>query len=59
METITTETFKEKTDKFRRLLDEADDILIGAGSGLSVDAGIDYFNVDTFAERYPAMVRQG
>lgn len=51
--------FKEKIAHFRRLLDQADAILVGAGSGLSADAGIDYFDLRSFAEKYPAMVPYG
>ncbi|MBZ5626139.1 MAG: hypothetical protein LAQ69_46760 [Acidobacteriia bacterium] len=38
-------------------LREADYILIGAGSGLSVDAGIDYTDTAFFARRFPAMAK--
>ncbi|SLM29671.1 hypothetical protein MTBBW1_1930009 [Desulfamplus magnetovallimortis] len=51
--------FKEKIDHFARLLEQADAILMGAGSGLSVDAGINYFDSSSFAERYPAMLQYG
>src|SRR5687767_8753151 len=40
-------------------LREADYILIGAGSGLSVDAGIDYSDTAFFARRFPAMAKRG
>ena len=34
-------------------------VLIGAGAGLSVAAGIDYTDMDDFARRFPALVRRG
>ncbi len=49
----------EKIDIFSRLLDQADCILVGAGSGLLADAGIDYYNTAFFIEKYPAMVQYG
>ncbi len=41
------------------LLQEAERVLIGAGAGLSIDAGIDYTNPISFAEYFPAMVKRG
>ena len=41
------------------LLKKADCVLIGAGAGLSVDAGIDVFDQASFARDYPGMVKQG
>jgi NAD-dependent SIR2 family protein deacetylase len=49
-------------DQVNHLMDlfkKADCILIGAGSGLSVDAGIDYMNQEAFARQFPAMVKRG
>lgn len=40
-------------------LDDADRVLIGAGAGLSVDAGIDYLDQEYFARRFPAMLQYG
>lgn len=51
--------FQKKIEKFVRLLDQADAVLIGAGSGLSTDAGIDYFDPSSFREKYPAMGQYG
>jgi NAD-dependent SIR2 family protein deacetylase len=41
------------------LIREADGILIGAGAGLSADAGVDYTDTADFARLFPAMVRRG
>ncbi len=49
----------QKIDIFSRLLDQAECILVGAGSGLSIDAGIDYCDPASFIEKYPAMVQYG
>jgi NAD-dependent SIR2 family protein deacetylase len=40
-------------------LDRAERVLIGAGAGLSVAAGIDYTDERSFAELFPAMHRRG
>ena len=40
-------------------LSESPRVLIGAGAGLSVAAGIDYGDVEDFARRFPALVRRG
>ena len=50
---------KAKIKRFARLLDQGDALLIGAGSGLSVDAGVDYLDTRSFAEKYPAMLQYG
>ena len=41
------------------LIRHAERVLVGAGSGLSVDAGIDYTDKGAFAKRFPAMVKRG
>lgn len=41
------------------LLSDCDCVLVGAGAGLSVDAGIDYMDTASFANQFPAMVRRG
>lgn len=41
------------------LLREARHVLIGAGAGMSVDAGIDYADRAYFARRFPAMLQYG
>jgi NAD-dependent SIR2 family protein deacetylase len=41
------------------LIREADGILIGAGAGLSADAGLDYTDTARFARLFPAMVKRG
>ncbi len=42
-------------EKLRR----AKHVLIGAGAGMSVDAGIDYSDTEYFARRFPAMLQYG
>ncbi|MDY6308349.1 MAG: Sir2 silent information regulator family NAD-dependent deacetylase, partial [Oribacterium sp.] len=39
---ITSETTENGMEKFRKVLDEADTVIIGAGSGLSTAAGYTY-----------------
>ncbi|MFM9443514.1 NAD-dependent protein deacetylase of SIR2 family [Streptomyces acidiscabies] len=46
-------------DTFRRWLDEADAVLVGAGAGLSAAAGYDYGDADRFRELLPALHRLG
>jgi NAD-dependent SIR2 family protein deacetylase len=43
----------------RRWLDDADRVLIGAGAGLSADAGVDYTDEAGFARQFPALVKRG
>ena len=40
-------------------LHDADTVLIGAGAGLSADAGIDYTDTESFARRFPALAKRG
>lgn len=40
-------------------LRKADRVLIGAGAGLSVDAGINYMDEVSFARRFPALAKRG
>jgi NAD-dependent SIR2 family protein deacetylase len=40
-------------------LRKADSVLIGAGSGITVDAGIDYLDETSFARDYPGMAKRG
>ena len=42
-----------------RWIREADRVVIGAGSGLSAAAGLDFGDEEDFAERFPALVRRG
>jgi NAD-dependent SIR2 family protein deacetylase len=41
------------------LLRQAECVLIGAGAGLSADAGIDYADPVSFAQLFPGMVKRG
>jgi NAD-dependent SIR2 family protein deacetylase len=52
-------TFDKKLDRFARVLGRSEYVVIGAGSGLSVDAGLDYFSKEAFAKTYPAMLQYG
>jgi len=45
--------------KSKYLLDAADAVLIGAGAGLSVPAGINYYDTEKFAELLPGLVGKG
>lgn len=42
-----------------RWLDEADRVVIGAGSGLSAAAGFDFGDQADFAVRFPALIKRG
>ncbi len=42
-----------------KLLKDTESILVGAGAGLSADAGIDYMDPISFAKNYPALVKKG
>jgi len=50
---------KEKIEKVMELLKNAECVLIGAGAGLSVDAGNDYMDKESFARNYPELVKLG
>ena len=50
---------QEKIDKVLELLKAADCVLIGAGAGLSVDAGNDYMDKESFAQNYPELIPRG
>ena len=45
--------------QLRQWIDQADRVLIGAGAGLSADAGVDYTDEADFAAKFPALVRRG
>jgi O-acetyl-ADP-ribose deacetylase (regulator of RNase III)/NAD-dependent SIR2 family protein deacetylase len=51
--------FDRDVQDIRRWIDEADRVLIGAGAGLSADAGVDYTDEVEFAAKYPALVKRG
>lgn len=54
-----TRTFEPEARVIRRWIDEADRVLIGAGAGLSADAGVDYTDEVAFAHMFPALVKRG
>jgi len=45
--------------KSRDLIDAADSVLISAGAGMSVPAGINYFDTQKFAELFSGLVKKG
>ncbi|MFH1116893.1 MAG: NAD-dependent protein deacetylase of SIR2 family, partial [Pseudomonadota bacterium] len=49
----------DEIQRFVELLHDADCVLVGAGAGLSVDAGIDYTDTVSFARRFPALAKHG
>lgn len=51
--------YQQDIDRVAKLLKQADSVLIGAGSGLTAAAGIDYTDKVSFAKNYPAMVKRG
>jgi NAD-dependent SIR2 family protein deacetylase len=52
-------TFGEQSDTLARWLNESSKVLVGAGAGLSVAAGIDYTDERDFATHFPALVQRG
>lgn len=46
-------------ERVQRWLDAATFVLIGAGAGMSVDAGFDYTSEEQFVRRFPVMARRG
>ena len=50
---------KQPIQRFFKWLTKTDAILIGAGAGLSADAGIDYNDEVSFAKKYPELHRMG
>jgi NAD-dependent SIR2 family protein deacetylase len=50
---------KVKIKQVMKLMEAANCVLIGAGAGLSVDAGNDYMDKDSFARKYPELVKLG
>lgn len=57
--TRTSRPIGEDVRQIRQWIDSADRILIGAGGGLSADAGVDYTDEVHFATRFPALVKRG
>lgn len=53
------EVLAAQAQQIRQWLQEADRVLIGAGAGLSADAGVDYTDEAGFAEEFPALTRRG
>jgi NAD-dependent SIR2 family protein deacetylase len=47
------------TELLTQWVSESPKVLVGAGAGLSVAAGIDYTDEDDFAKQFPALVRRG
>jgi len=53
------QALQEQAQQIRRWLGEADRVLIGAGAGLSADAGVDYTDEAAFAAQFPALTQRG
>ncbi len=51
--------FSEQLSQAATFLREADAVLIGAGAGLSVAAGVDFTDQTYFAKEYPGMLQYG
>ena len=51
--------FEQEVRQIREWLDQSDRVLIGAGAGLSADAGVDYTDETDFAAKFPALVKRG
>ena len=49
----------QAAEQVARWIHEADRVVIGAGSGLSAAAGLDFGDEADFAARFPALVRRG
>jgi len=56
---MSTRACSDKVETARRLLTEADFVLIGAGAGLSAAAGLNYQDPRLFQEWYPQFARLG
>jgi len=54
-----TAVFEREARQIRQWIDEADRVLIGAGAGLSADAGVDYTDEVAFARTFPSLVKRG
>lgn len=52
-------TYLEQVKRVTDLFDEADYILIGAGSGLSAAAGLNYTDPELFKNWFPVLARRG
>ncbi|MCM1989389.1 SIR2 family NAD-dependent protein deacylase [Oceanirhabdus seepicola] len=54
-----TRLYLKNLKKVKEIIDEADYVLIGAGSGLSAAGGLDYSNKDVFKENYSPFIKKG
>lgn len=50
---------RESIKKCVELLKDAEKVVIGAGAGLSADAGLNYMDKEAFARDYPGLVKKG
>ena len=50
---------RDTVDRIAEKLRRAEHVLLRAGAGMSVDAGIDYSDEEYFAQRFPAMLQYG
>ncbi|MCC7043941.1 MAG: NAD-dependent protein deacetylase of SIR2 family [Acidobacteria bacterium] len=54
-----TRAFERESQQIRQWIGDADRVLIGAGAGLSADAGVDYTDEAAFARTFPSLVKRG
>jgi NAD-dependent SIR2 family protein deacetylase len=52
-------SLQTQAQQIRQWIQEADRVLIGAGAGLSADAGVDYTDEVAFAKQFPALTKRG
>ena len=53
------QAFEEAILRFSDWIEASESVLVGAGAGLSADAGIDYTDEASFARNYPELVKLG
>jgi NAD-dependent SIR2 family protein deacetylase len=56
---MVTPAFEREARQIREWLDRSNRVLIGAGAGLSADAGVDYTDEADFAAKFPSLVARG
>lgn len=56
---FTEKSYSEKIKKASELLENADNIIIGVGAGLTASGGINYLDTEHFKQHYPQYYKQG
>lgn len=56
---VVTQLTADVVEQVAELIEGADHVLIGAGAGMSVDAGFDYTSEAQFVRRYPRLAERG